>query len=101
MNDGSAPLAGLARDSAGNLYGATISGGGVSCTNGDLGCGIVFKIGATSTFTVLHDFTGGSDGLGPSGLTLDSVGNIYGVAGEGAGTGCGGFGCGVVFKIAP
>jgi len=100
-NDGSAPLAGLVRDSSGNLYGSTVSGGGLSCTNGDLGCGIVFKINATQTFTVLHAFTGGSDGLGPvGGVILDSAGNLYGTAGE-AGTGCGGFGCGVIFKITP
>jgi uncharacterized repeat protein (TIGR03803 family) len=29
-------------------------------------------------YTVLHAFTGGTDGYYPEGLTLDSVGNIYG-----------------------
>jgi uncharacterized repeat protein (TIGR03803 family) len=102
-NDGAAPLAGVVRDSSGNLYGTTDSGGGLSCINGDFGCGVVFKISAANAFTVLHNFTGGSDGLGPAGgVILDSSGNLYGTAGEGGGTGCyGGFGCGVIFKITP
>jgi uncharacterized repeat protein (TIGR03803 family) len=103
MNDGASPLAALVRDSSGNLYGTTDSGGGLSCPAGNPGCGVVFKIDAANTFTVLHAFTGGNDGLGPvGGVILDSGGNLYGTAGEGGGTGCnGGLGCGVVFKIAP
>jgi uncharacterized repeat protein (TIGR03803 family) len=103
MNDGAAPIAGLVQDSSGNLYGTTVDGGALSCLNGDFGCGVVFKINASNTFTILHAFTGGNDGLGPAaGVTLDSAGNIYGAAGEGGGTGCtGGFGCGVIFKITP
>jgi uncharacterized repeat protein (TIGR03803 family) len=100
-NDGAAPIAGVVRDSVGNLYGTTDDGGGLSCTNGDFGCGVVFKIDASNTFTILHAFTGGSDGLGPSGVTLDSAGNLYGPAGEGGDTSCGLFGCGVIFKITP
>ena len=53
--DGAYPLAGLIRDSAGNLYGTT-SGGGVS------GQGVVFKVDTTGTETVLYNFTGGADG---------------------------------------
>ncbi len=101
-NDGAAPLAGLVRDTSGNLYGTTVEGGGLSCADGDPGCGLVFRISATKVFTVLHKFTGGADGLGPvAGVILDSADNIYGTAVEGAGTGCGGLGCGVVFKITP
>jgi uncharacterized repeat protein (TIGR03803 family) len=40
-NDGSNPIAGLVRDSAGNLYGTTESGGGCSESTG---CGVVFKL---------------------------------------------------------
>lgn len=38
-NDGALPVAGLIRDSAGNLYGTTLQGG-TGCANG---CGVVFK----------------------------------------------------------
>jgi uncharacterized repeat protein (TIGR03803 family) len=103
MSDGSVPVAGLVRDQAGILYGTTDEGGDLSCPNGGgVGCGVVFKVDTSKTFTLLHAFTGGSDGSGSiAGLTLDSAGNIYGTALEGAGTGCSGFGCGVVFEIIP
>jgi hypothetical protein len=42
--DGGGPTAGLVRDSAGNLYGATNTGGLLSCNSPD-GCGVVFKYG--------------------------------------------------------
>ena len=50
------------------------------------------------TFSVLHNFTGGSDGAIPdAGLTLDRAGNLYGTASGGGGGDCGG--CGVVYKL--
>jgi len=39
--DGIYPLAGVAIDTAGNLYGTTVEGGGGNCEGG---CGVVFKI---------------------------------------------------------
>ncbi len=55
------------------------------------------------TFTVLHEFTGGTDGSGPySTLVMDHSGNLYGIATYGAHSGCGiypGVGCGTVFKL--
>jgi uncharacterized repeat protein (TIGR03803 family) len=52
---------------------------------------------AATTYTVLHSFTGGSDGGSPfAGLIADGAGNLYGTTGGG-----GASGKGVVFKLAP
>lgn len=55
------------------------------------------------TFTVLHTFTGGSDGANPeAGLSMDAAGNLYGTASVGGyfGGNCSySGGCGVVFKL--
>jgi uncharacterized repeat protein (TIGR03803 family) len=53
------------------------------------------------TLTVLHTFTGGSDGGQPIGtLTMDRAGNLYGTASKGGFAGFGCFlGCGSVFKL--
>jgi hypothetical protein len=53
------------------------------------------------TLTVLHSFTGGGDGALPqAGLVMDEAGNLYGTAQEGGvAGGCGGLGCGTVFKL--
>ena len=92
--DGGNPYAGLIRDSAGNFYGSTGNGG-------TFGHGVVFKLDTTGTETVLHGFTGGTDGSSPiAGLTRDSAGNLYGTTAAG-GSGCQGDGCGVVFRLEP
>jgi hypothetical protein len=62
---------------------------------------VVTERAAAQTLTVLHDFTGGADG-GNSwvGLTMDRVGNLYGATLEGGlPGGCGGRGCGVIYKM--
>jgi uncharacterized repeat protein (TIGR03803 family) len=55
------------------------------------------------TFTVLHEFTGGTDGQNPqAALVRDGSGNLYGTTPFGGTSdycGYGGPGCGVVFKI--
>src|SRR5262249_22166687 len=88
--DGSAPRSGLIRDSAGNLYGTTRSGGVA-------GYGTVFRLTPQGQETVLYNFTGGADGARPShsSLVRDSAGNLYGTTGEG-----GASNFGVVFKLA-
>jgi hypothetical protein len=49
---------------------------------------------------VLHAFTGATDGALPyAGLIADRRGVLYGAAAQGNGTGCGGHGCGSVFKL--
>ncbi|HEX3430214.1 MAG TPA: choice-of-anchor tandem repeat GloVer-containing protein [Rhizomicrobium sp.] len=85
----------LARDSAGNIYGTTQSGGAHSY-------GTVFRLSRDGTETVLYSFTGGSDGGGPyAGVILDAAGNLYGTTPYDGDLNCDyGEGCGTVFKIA-
>ena len=100
--DGALPVAGVIRDSAGNLYGTTEEGGDLTCSiGGTVGCGVVFKLDTTGTETVLYRFTGGAAGGLPfAGLVRDSAGNLYGTTVQGGDlSGCTGYGCGVVFKL--
>ena len=92
--DGAFPAAGLLRDATGNLFGTTVNGGSAGfCRN--FGCGTVFKLDPAGNLTVLHAFTGGSDGGNPTaGLITDVAGNLYGTTGFG-----GTFGNGTVFKL--
>jgi uncharacterized repeat protein (TIGR03803 family) len=97
--DGATSAGALTFDAAGNLYGTTIQGGNLNAC-GD-GCGVVFKLspaaGGAWTETLLHTFTGGSDGSLPqAGVILDSAGNLYGTAQVG-----GAHGFGAVFEITP
>jgi uncharacterized repeat protein (TIGR03803 family) len=88
--DGSFPNAGVFRDSAGDLYGTTYSGGA-------LGLGTVFKIDTSNNETVLYSFAGGTDGANPvAAVIVDSAGNIYGTTPAGGSPVCQ---CGIVFKI--
>jgi hypothetical protein len=93
-------------DAAGNIYG-TNAFGGRSCASFSIGCGTIFKIAPTAsgpwTFSLLHAFTGNSDGAEPLGaLALDASGNVYGTAFNGGSTSCGSsIGCGTVYKISP
>ncbi len=84
--DGAAPEGTLVQGHDGNFYGTT-SDVGFS------GQGTVYKLTSSGTFTVLHSFSGLSDGGVPrSGLIQASDGNFYGDT-EGGGT------CGVAYKI--
>jgi uncharacterized repeat protein (TIGR03803 family) len=59
---------------------------------------------AQSTYKSLYRFTGGADGNAPwAGLTVDSLGNLYGatLAGGNLSSNCAYRGCGVIFKLAP
>ena len=67
------------QDANGNLYGTTIVGGtGPACDGYFSGCGTVFELSNTGTYTVLHSFTGSPDGQFPVGLVFDKSGNLYG-----------------------
>jgi uncharacterized repeat protein (TIGR03803 family) len=77
--DGSSPYAGLLRDTVGNLFGTTNTGGsGQGCSSG---CGTVFKLDTPGKETVLHSFTGAAYEYEVSplaGLIRDPAGNLYG-----------------------
>jgi len=89
----------------GNLYGTALDAGSVSC--GTVQCGYVFKITPTGTLTVLHNFTGGSDGAWPYAPPVEGTdGNFYGTTSAGGdASACyvGPFapGAGTVYKITP
>jgi uncharacterized repeat protein (TIGR03803 family) len=92
LHDGSAPEAGLAMDSAGNLYGTTMAGGAS-------GHGTVFMLiratNGTYTEKILHNFGAEPDGSAPvAGVTLDAYGNLYGTTSIG-----GTYGYGTVFEL--
>jgi uncharacterized repeat protein (TIGR03803 family) len=82
------------RDSAGNLYGTTLYGGGSAV-------GTVFGVNKAGREFFRYSFSGRADGAYPFGrLILDAKGNLYGTTSAGGTTGtCNGAGCGVVFKL--
>ncbi len=83
---------------SGNIYESLQDGGA-------FGYGQVFELVNSSgnwIYTDLYDFTDGADGANAiGGVVLDSSGNLYGTTTFGAGTGCGGGGCGTVWMITP
>jgi uncharacterized repeat protein (TIGR03803 family) len=102
--DGAYPWGGLVRDASGNIYGTTIDGGTYTNCTTNPGCGTIFKLDPSGNETVLHNFTGGSDGANPlGGLIIDASGNLYGTAYKGGDTSCDpqNGGCGVVFELTP
>jgi uncharacterized repeat protein (TIGR03803 family) len=94
--DGTVPVGAPIFDAAGNLYGATRSGG-----PGKKPQGTVFELtlsGESWTLTTLHTFGQiKDDGAMPeAGLILDSSGNLYGTTYQG-----GFYGTGSVYEITP
>jgi uncharacterized repeat protein (TIGR03803 family) len=92
--DGANPIAALAIDKAGNLYGTTTAGG-------SSGKGSVYMLSVPSvaggpwTEKILHSFGAGTDGAIPvAGVTLDTSGNLYGTTSAG-----GSYGYGTVFQL--
>jgi hypothetical protein len=114
--DGYFPAGDLTFDANGNLYGATLFGGGkgTTCNPYYQYCGTVFELsppkqkGGSWTEKVLHSFGSGKDGVNPNGgLIFDSKGAIYGSTSAGGGNpnpNCQSgtdVGCGTVFKLSP
>ncbi len=80
---GYSPTNGLIFDSAGNLYGSSFYGASQACSNGQGGCGVVFKLSPQKNgswaYTEIYKFTGASDGFHPdTNLVFDAAGNLYG-----------------------
>jgi hypothetical protein len=89
--DGAQPSSNLVFDAAGNLYGTTPSG-----LSTGFGCGTIFKLSPNHNggWSERLFFAFNSAGAcGPAGLTIDSVGNLYGTAGGGS--------WGTAFEVTP
>ena len=90
---GDSPVAGLVRDTAGNLYGTTQFTGPRAGTSA-----LLFKMDGYGAETVLWTFAGGGlDRSNPQGsLDMDALGKLYGATASG-----GFYGAGTVFKLDP
>jgi len=89
--DGTQPQAVLAIGPDGALYGTTYTGGQYTTF------GTAFRVTTDGTsFTTIHEFSNGTDGGAPNGLTLLDDGNFYGTAQSG-----GANNWGTVFRMDP
>jgi hypothetical protein len=104
VSDGNAPYGGLALDSAGNLYGTTIQGGGI-CSETKAGCGTAFELipqaGGHWLEAIIHRFGSGRDGYAPAaGFAFDAKGNLVSSTALGGLTSANcPLGCGIVFEL--
>ncbi|HEY1612411.1 MAG TPA: choice-of-anchor tandem repeat GloVer-containing protein [Rhizomicrobium sp.] len=82
-SDGGNPVDGFTLSPNGNFYG-TASAGGTA------GLGVVFKMNAKGSETVLHSFAGGPDGATPdSGVVIGAGGALFGTTTAGGASGQG------------
>jgi uncharacterized repeat protein (TIGR03803 family) len=92
--DGAFPISGVVQNSAGNLFGTTRGGNGVSST--------LYEVNQSGEETTLFRFDNFADGdYANSAPTLDSDGNLFGTTLYGGDSSCGfnGNGCGVVYEM--
>jgi uncharacterized repeat protein (TIGR03803 family) len=93
----------LIRGGDGNFYGTTGSGGANHPKTCPSGCGTMFRITPTGTFTTLYNFcslAGCPDGGSPYALVQASAGGVYGDFFGSTEFG-GAFGFGTIFSITP
>lgn len=100
-NDGEFPQAGVTIDTDGTLFGTTFGGfvadPGRRCTKS---CGNAYHANADGGASQIFAFDGATSGSFPAGeLLIAKNGNLYGTTEYGPGTGCGGLGCGSLFKF--
>jgi uncharacterized repeat protein (TIGR03803 family) len=87
------PTGGLVRDSAGTFYGVALGGN-------QHNSGVVYQVDKAGKGTVLHKFSGGTDGWNPGGnLIWDAAGNLYGDTWAPDGSACWVGECGNVFRV--
>lgn len=91
--DGDLPGSGL-DNLEGTFYGTTYYGGTHAV-------GTVYKITPNGAETVLHSFGAASDGAFPYAGLIHANGMLYGTTRHDSGDGCGGLGCGTVYRISP
>src|SRR4029077_3382793 len=83
--DGASPGEPLVQGIDGNFYGTTAGGGANACLG--FGCGTIFKITPSGTFTTVYSFCPDQssclDGRSPGMLVRGTDDNLYGVASQG------------------
>jgi len=100
--NGANPSSSLVQGNDGNFYGTTLFGGanGDACNNSS-GCGTVFKLTPSGTFTTLYEFCSQpncADGYFPSAALIQGTdGNLYGTTDGNGSTSSGG----TVFRVSP
>jgi uncharacterized repeat protein (TIGR03803 family) len=101
--DGAQPLGDLVIDQNGNLYGTTPQWGELECNGISDGCGVVFELSPSGkgdwSESVIYYFTNGPDGYSPTGLSMDTHGNLYGTTTVGGIGNCNGPHCGAAFEL--
>ncbi len=94
--DGADPVAGLT-ELGGTLYGTAQYGGTFAGSCAQSGCGIIYGIEpSTGAETILHAFTGGTDGAFPEGALIGLSEKLYGTT-----VGGGAYGSGALIEIDP
>jgi len=123
--DGSNPYAGLVADDAGNFFGTTEGAGAIYeltpkgsesvLYSGEMGpaglvlgahgilfgvtLGTIFEVSPGGAYTLLYSFAGGLDGSDAWATPILAKDVLYGTTVRGGSSGCGGGGCGTIYKF--